>query len=128
MSVLRLKAGAPYGNRTRVSALRGRRPRPLDEGSDRCDGFEGPVQVAAHSHGTFKSTSRTETNLASVLQFRTLHHHAPPLLAKFGIGHWFRNSRDGAAAQAGFDLRHGRTCSGHPRLCIEALKTWMPAR
>ena len=25
--------GAPYGNRTRVSALRGPRPRPLDEGS-----------------------------------------------------------------------------------------------
>jgi len=28
-----VKSGAPYGNRTRVSALRGRRPRPLDEGS-----------------------------------------------------------------------------------------------
>ena len=28
-------AGAPYGNRTRVSALRGPRPRPLDEGSIR---------------------------------------------------------------------------------------------
>src|ERR1700741_169432 len=29
----RTVAGAPYGNRTRVSALRGPRPRPLDEGS-----------------------------------------------------------------------------------------------
>ena len=28
-----LTGGAPYGNRTRVSALRGPRPRPLDEGS-----------------------------------------------------------------------------------------------
>jgi hypothetical protein len=27
-----LRAGAPYGNRTRVSAVKGRRPRPLDEG------------------------------------------------------------------------------------------------
>src|SRR5262249_51167577 len=26
------KTGAPYGNRTRVSAVKGRRPRPLDEG------------------------------------------------------------------------------------------------
>src|SRR5690349_3244279 len=26
------RLGAPYGNRTRVSALRGPRPRPLDEG------------------------------------------------------------------------------------------------
>jgi hypothetical protein len=26
------RAGAPYGNRTRVSAVKGRRPRPLDEG------------------------------------------------------------------------------------------------
>ncbi len=25
--------GAPYGTRTRVTAVRGRRPRPLDEGS-----------------------------------------------------------------------------------------------
>src|SRR5712692_7263263 len=25
-------SGAPYGNRTRVSAVKGRRPRPLDEG------------------------------------------------------------------------------------------------
>ena len=25
-------AGAPYGTRTRVSAVKGRRPRPLDEG------------------------------------------------------------------------------------------------
>jgi hypothetical protein len=29
----RVSDGAPYGNRTRVSALRGPRPRPLDEGS-----------------------------------------------------------------------------------------------
>ena len=28
-------AGAPYGNRTRVSAVKGRRPRPLDEGRAR---------------------------------------------------------------------------------------------
>jgi hypothetical protein len=27
-----LLTGAPYGNRTRVSAVKGRRPRPLDEG------------------------------------------------------------------------------------------------
>ncbi len=27
------KIGAPYGNRTRVFAVRGRRPGPLDEGS-----------------------------------------------------------------------------------------------
>ena len=27
--------GAPYGNRTRVSAVKGRRPRPLDEGRGR---------------------------------------------------------------------------------------------
>jgi hypothetical protein len=26
------RSGAPYGNRTRVSAVKGRRPRPLDEG------------------------------------------------------------------------------------------------
>ena len=26
--------GAPYGNRTRVSAVKGRRPGPLDEGRD----------------------------------------------------------------------------------------------
>jgi hypothetical protein len=31
---MQLNGGAPYGNRTRVSALRGPRPRPLDEGSD----------------------------------------------------------------------------------------------
>ena len=28
----RRTAGTPYGNRTRVSAVKGRRPRPLDEG------------------------------------------------------------------------------------------------
>ena len=34
-----LAGGAPYGNRTRVSALRGPRPRPLDEGSG-CEAIE----------------------------------------------------------------------------------------
>ena len=29
----RLRAGDPYGTRTRVFAVRGRRPRPLDEGA-----------------------------------------------------------------------------------------------
>ncbi len=38
--------GAPYGNRTRVSAVKGRCPGPLDEGRDfqpgrRIDAFEG---------------------------------------------------------------------------------------
>ena len=32
--LLSVNTGAPYGNRTRVSALRGPRPRPLDEGSE----------------------------------------------------------------------------------------------
>lgn len=27
-----VKGGTPYGTRTRVSAVKGRRPRPLDEG------------------------------------------------------------------------------------------------
>ena len=31
--------GAPYGNRTRVSAVKGRCPGPLDEGR-KCDGME----------------------------------------------------------------------------------------
>lgn len=36
----RAVGGAPKGNRTPVSALRGRRPRPLDDGSARLDGAQ----------------------------------------------------------------------------------------
>src|SRR5262245_31377933 len=33
-----VNSGAPYGNRTRVSAVKGRRPGPLDEGREKGDG------------------------------------------------------------------------------------------
>jgi hypothetical protein len=38
--------GAPYGNRTHVSAVKGRRPRPLDEG--RGPRAYGAVERARH--------------------------------------------------------------------------------
>jgi hypothetical protein len=38
-------SGAPYGNRTRVSAVKGRCPRPLDEGRN-CLAAEKPAQSA----------------------------------------------------------------------------------
>jgi hypothetical protein len=45
--------GAPYGNRTRVSALRGPRPRPLDEGSlpsrNTLPGAHAQASVHCHS-------------------------------------------------------------------------------
>jgi hypothetical protein len=45
--------GAPYGNRTRVSAVKGRCPRPLDEGR------EAPAIAGAHSlHDLSKSDIR----------------------------------------------------------------------
>src|SRR6516225_8853426 len=45
--------GAPYGNRTRVSALRGPRPRPLDEGSVRF-GIAPMARARKHSHWSFR--------------------------------------------------------------------------
>src|SRR5690606_31566298 len=51
--------GAPYGTRTHVSALRGRRPRPLDEGSAGCLGSARAAMIAMfrprlnrHRHGS----------------------------------------------------------------------------
>ena len=41
--------GAPYGNRTRVSALRGPRPRPLDEGSFKGQGLRNSLDSAARA-------------------------------------------------------------------------------
>src|SRR5215813_5907350 len=62
--------GAPYGNRTRVSALRGPRPRPLDEGSvtsrnslpgmkaqafsGRHSGAAGTAEPGIHNHQSFR--------------------------------------------------------------------------
>ena len=37
--------GAPYGTRTRVSAVKGQRPRPLDEGRPGPDGRFGTAHV-----------------------------------------------------------------------------------
>src|ERR1044072_9131870 len=50
---LALTSGAPYGNRTRVSALRGPRPRPLDEGSVRShrDSLERAAAQARRTPG-----------------------------------------------------------------------------
>ena len=44
------KRGAPNGNRTRVSALRGLRPRPLDDGSAQTGGpkLAGPPELCPH--------------------------------------------------------------------------------
>ena len=42
--------GAPYGNRTRVSALRGPRPRPLDEGSNRLGCPASPFLLPLQLH------------------------------------------------------------------------------
>src|SRR5262245_45689247 len=36
--------GAPYGNRTRVSAVKGRRPGPLDEGREKGAGAAGHIK------------------------------------------------------------------------------------
>src|ERR1700704_5411185 len=40
-----IETGAPYGNRTRVSAVKGRRPRPLDEGRFEAATYRGVCAV-----------------------------------------------------------------------------------
>ena len=60
-------SGAPYGNRTRVSALRGPRPRPLDEGSVGCRNSPMPrpcKRVAGPPHDGATITGRASWRIA----------------------------------------------------------------
>ena len=52
--------GAPKGNRTPVFAVRGRRPRPLDDGSDRGRSAE-PHYISARGKSGKSSTWRTNS-------------------------------------------------------------------
>jgi hypothetical protein len=54
--------GAPYGNRTRVSAVKGRCPRPLDEGRNRL-AAEKAAQSARHIE-TFAKRRKSDANRA----------------------------------------------------------------
>ena len=51
--------GAPYGNRTRVLALRGPRPGPLDEGSAGAAPGRGLLSYRAFEHGKTRESCRT---------------------------------------------------------------------
>jgi hypothetical protein len=54
--------GAPYGNRTHVSAVKGRRPGPLDEG--RGPRAYGAVERARHIKGFGGAGKQQETDVA----------------------------------------------------------------
>jgi hypothetical protein len=56
----RFELGAPKGNRTPVFAVRGRRPRPLDDGSDR-DRIAEPHYISARGKSGKSSTCRTNS-------------------------------------------------------------------
>jgi hypothetical protein len=55
------KAGDPYGTRTRVFAVRGRRPRPLDEGA---------VRLSARGHMAGRGGFVNQANWTSLLPSR----------------------------------------------------------
>ena len=51
--------GTPYGTRTRVSAVKGRRPRPLDEGA----------KISTRAVGIRHNTVNQEQNVLFLCQF-----------------------------------------------------------
>ena len=61
------RTGDPYGTRTRVSAVKGRRPRPLDEGAKISTGAVGIRQGTVNQEQNMLFLSQLYRNLLFLL-------------------------------------------------------------